>query len=151
MLKNVLAVAAGFLGGAIVVFLFERLGHYLFPLPPGLDLTRPEAIAEYVKTASAGALSFALLAQAAGFIAGGLLTSLLAGARSRRAVLSYGVLALAVSLLNLWQIPHTLWFAALAVLLPLPLAWLDQFAIVCTGKGGVGSLPAPALLLCGRG
>lgn len=121
MLKNMLSVVAAFIVGGIFVFVIEKIGHAVYPVPPGLDILRPETIVEYVKNAPVGALLFPLAAQCVGAFAGGLVTALISIAKFHMAM-TYGVLITFFSLMNVYVVPHPYWFTALALLLPIPLA-----------------------------
>ncbi len=121
MLRNILAVIAGFIGGGVFVFAVEAIGHQVYPIPQGLDVSNPEAIANYISTAPLGAILFVLLAQSAGSFFGGLITGLIAKAKMICAAI-YGCLALMMAGINAYLIPHPNWFLVLSLLLPIPLA-----------------------------
>lgn len=129
MVRNIIAVIVGFVVGGIAVFLVESIGHQVYPIPAGLDLSKPEAIAEYVSKAPIGAILFVLIAQSAGSFIGGLITGLIAVAKAPTAII-YGVLALAMAGLNAFLIPHPVWFLVPSLLLPIPLA---LFGSRCSG------------------
>lgn len=126
MVRNILAVVAGFIVGGLFVFAFEAIGHMIYPLPPGLDSSKPEMIAEYVRTAPIGAIMSVLAAQSAGSFFGGLVTGLIAVSRKQMVAVIYGVLALIMALINMIMISHPVWFMVLSVLLPIPLALLGS-------------------------
>jgi hypothetical protein len=121
MLKNMLSVVAAFIVGFVCMFAIEKVGHTVYPVPAGLDISKPETIVEYLKSAPAGALLFALGAQLIGAFVGGLVTGLIAVAKFPMAM-TYGVLMTFFALMNIYVIPHPYWFGALALLLPIPLA-----------------------------
>ena len=125
MLRNTIAVIAGFIGGGIFVFVFEAIGHVIYPIPEGLDISKPGAIANYVSTAPVGAILFVLFAQSAGSFFGGLITGLIATARIPTALV-YGMLALVMASLNAFMIPHPAWFLVPSLLLPIPLSLLGS-------------------------
>lgn len=126
-MRNMLAVIAGFLAGSICIFWLETSGTLFFPTPPGLDLSKPEMLTEYLKSAPLAVLWFALLAQTAGFVVGGFVTGLLTVSNKHFRAFIYGVLALGATILNLVNVPHPAWFSRLAVLLPIPLALLGVY------------------------
>lgn len=125
MIRNILAVIAAFIGGGIFVFIVEAVGHQIYPPPTGLDFAKPETVAEYAKNAPLGALIFVLLAQSAGSFFGGLITGLIAAAKTPTAII-YGVLALAMAALNAFLIPHPIWFLVVSFVLPIPLSLLGS-------------------------
>jgi hypothetical protein len=124
MLRSVGAVVAGVILGGGVVFAVELLGGMLFPMPPGLDLNDPQALAVAMANAPLGALLFVLLAWAAGSLAGGWLAARLAGRAPHWHALIVGVLLLIAGIINLATLPHPLWFQVVSVLVFLPAAWL---------------------------
>jgi hypothetical protein len=125
MLRNILAVIAGFLGGGIFVFVFESIGHWVYPIPVGLDVSNPDAIADYVSKAPVGAILSVLIAQSAGSFFGGLITGLIAVAKTPTAII-YGALALMMAGLNALMIAHPVWFLVPSLLLPIPLSLLGS-------------------------
>lgn len=125
MVRNILAVIAGFFGGGLLVFAVEALGHLIYPPPPGLDLTNSESIAEYVKNMSVGALIAVLAAQCSGSFGGGFITGLISKAKTIPAIV-YGVLALIMASINIFMSAHPIWFVILAVILPIPLSLLGN-------------------------
>jgi hypothetical protein len=125
MVRNILGVIAGFFVGGIFVFLLEWIGHQVYPLPAGVDMTNTAAIVEYMKTAPLGAFLAVLVAQSAGSLFGGLITGLITIAKNTCAII-YGVLALIMAAINVFMIPSPIWFSVLALLLPIPLALLGS-------------------------
>lgn len=125
MLRNVVAVIAAFIGGGLIVFAFESMGHLIYPVPKGLDVSNPKAIGDYIATAPVGAILSVVIAQSAGSWVGGLITGLTATAKFPTAFI-YGVLALIMAGLNAYLIPHPTWFKVLSLLLPIPLSILGS-------------------------
>lgn len=127
MVRNILAVIAGFVAGGIFVTLFEWIGHQIYPIPANINQSDMASLGEYVKTAPTGALIAVLLAQSAGSFFGGLVTSLIAVAKKVTAWI-YAVLALIMAGLTTFLLPHPIWFNVIALLLPIPLALLGSRA-----------------------
>lgn len=125
-MRTVLAVIAAFIGGGICVFVTEAIGHAIFPPPADTSL---DALNAYMKTAPLGAFLFVLLSQSVGAFVGGLIAGLIG--KSNLPVLIYGVLALAMAVLNIVLVTHPIWFIAVALILPIPLA-------IAGGKIGMG-------------
>jgi hypothetical protein len=125
MVRNILSVIVAFVVGGIFVFLFEALGHRIYPVPEGIDSTNMQAIAEYVKTAPVGAILAVLVAQSAGSLVGGFITGLISIAKRATAIV-YGILALIMAGINLVMIPHPWWFMVFSIVLPIPLSLLGS-------------------------
>ena len=126
MIRNIIAVVVAFVVGGIFVMGLEMLGHKIYPIPEGMDRNDFKRIAEYVKTASIGALLFVLLAQSAGSFMGGLVTALIAASHHRLLALIYGVLALVMASITVIMIKHPTWMTVAALALPIPLALLGS-------------------------
>lgn len=125
MIRNILAVIFGFIFSFFLVFEIESIGHIFYPPPEGFDLGKPETIPVYVKNVSLGTLISVLTAQCCGSFCGGFVTGLISKAKTIPALV-FGFLALIMALLNIFIIPHPIWFVILAVLLPIPLSILGN-------------------------
>lgn len=121
-MRNVLAVVLGVAVAGFVVMGVETLGHGLYPPPAGLSMDNPEAIKAYVAGAPFLALAFVLVAWAAGALVGGAVAArLAAGRRPARHGTTVGLVLLLMGAMNMWMIPHPLWFmlaAPFACLIP---------------------------------
>ena len=122
MKRNVMAVVAAIVTGGIVVFILDFVGHAIYPVEPGLDLSRPESVSEYMKSIPVGALMLVAFSQAAGAYSGGFVSGLIS--KSRTVALAYGVFALLLGVLNLLAIPHPVWLSVVLILVPVPAAVL---------------------------
>lgn len=120
--RNILALLAAFVAGAVCVLGLEWVGQQIYPLPAGVDPNNLEQLKEYTKLAPAGALVLVLLAQSAGSLVGGIVTGWLGCSRLFLLGLIYGCLALLMAAINVYLIPHPVWFVVLSLVLPLPLA-----------------------------
>ncbi len=125
MVRNILAVIAGFIVGGIFVTLFQWIGHQIYPIPASVDQSDMASIGEYVKTAPIGALITVLVAQSLGSFFGGLVTGMIAVAKNTAALI-YGFLALIMAGLNVFLISHPVWFVLVSLLLPIPLALIGS-------------------------
>lgn len=121
VLRNVVAAIAGIGLGVLLVILGEAAGHTLWPPPPGLDPSDPQAMRDYLAAAPFAAvaslpLTWTLAAFAGAYVAvkisGRLMSSWIAG----------GVL-FASTLANLILIRHPVWVLAASVI-AMPLAIL---------------------------
>ena len=123
MLRNILGVFIGIAAGVVVVGLIESIGHWIYPPPPGIDVTDPEALARLMHEIPLGAKLAVVIAWALGALAGGYMAALI----SRQAIwppLIVGVIILAAGAYTLYAIPHPLWMAVVGILVPVPAALL---------------------------
>ena len=71
MVKSLLAILAGAVGGFAIVAVVEGLGHTLYPPPPGTDLANPEQLRELFDKLPTGAIIAVLVAWGLGAFFGG--------------------------------------------------------------------------------
>src|SRR4051812_8720781 len=81
--RSVLGVFTGMIVFVVLVVLVEGISSVVYPLPPGLDLSDPKAVAEFAARIPAGAKAMVVAAWATGSFGGSLIAGLVAG-RSRR-------------------------------------------------------------------
>lgn len=122
MLRPILAVAAGLATAFVVVLAGEAIGHWLYPPPPGVDVTKPEHLATLMEQLPAGAMAAILAAWAAGSFAGGAVAGRLG--RHRGSGLLVGVGMLLAGAVTMIAIPHPKWFVLASVPIALVPAWL---------------------------
>lgn len=104
MLRSVLAVLFGVIGGAALVFVAELVSHALFPVPAGFDPTDAAAIAGL----PFGAKAAVVAAWFAGAFGGGVIASVI----SKRWAPAVWVVAATILLFagtNFSAFPHPLW------------------------------------------
>lgn len=122
--RSILAIIAGGVIAFGVIAAVQYLSSLLFPAPPGMDMTDPAALREFMAALPLGAFLMVLLSYVFGGLAGGFVAARLAPwARTGHAV-AIAVLLAAASVVNLRMVPHPTWFmiANLAVVVLLPLA-----------------------------
>lgn len=122
MLRRVLAVIAGVIGGSAVIWLLEMVGYMMFPGPEGMDTADPESMRLLMKEVPVAAFVVILFAYATGSFAGGWIAVAI-GEKMRDAMIT-GVVLLGFGIVNLMLVPHPLWFTLISVLLYLPFAYL---------------------------
>jgi hypothetical protein len=132
MLRSVLSFLVGVIVACLVVAVVESLGHTLFPPPPGIDITKPESMAQVMSQIPFGAKLAVVIAWALGSLAGGFAAAKYARQHHVVVALLVGAVLLAFGAYSLFTIPHPLWMAALGMLVPLPMAWCG--AKVATAK-----------------
>ncbi|HTF56113.1 MAG TPA: hypothetical protein VK661_02500 [Planctomycetota bacterium] len=122
MFRGILATVGGLVAAAIVLMIFQKVGHWIYPMPAGLDVKNKEAMGAWISQLPLGAFLLLLAGYAVGSLAGGA-TAALIGGTLRPALVTGGVLML-MGIANLLMIPHPIWLAVTSLALYLPLAWL---------------------------
>lgn len=116
-----IALVAGILAAFITIALVETAGHTVFPAPPGLDYSNPDALRHYVAALPLGAKLFVLAAWLFGTIDGVFVACLINKGRYGLCAGVVGGLVLAATIANLMFIPHPVWLAG-AGIIGIPLA-----------------------------
>jgi hypothetical protein len=121
-------IVIGVLGGIVVaiacVYVFEVVGHSVFPAPPGIDPYNPADVERLMAALPAGAFAFVV----AGWFIGALAGASVANRIARRSFAGWIVAAVVVAggVATMIMIPHPLWMWAAGVALPALAAWLAQ-------------------------
>lgn len=125
VLRNILAVVAGFAIGSIVNISLVSVGPKIFPPPPGADITTMEGLKATMHLFKPENFIFPFLAHALGTFAGAVVAALIAIGNKRRAAMIVSVLFLAGGIANVFMLPSPMWFNAVDLLLAyLPMGWL---------------------------
>ncbi len=104
--RKILAVVFGIVVAVVLIIAIEALGHAVYPVPDGLDLTDPEALQAYVMDAPIAALLFVLGAWLVATLVGGLLACFIAKESPLVYSAIIGGLVLLGTIINLMSIPH---------------------------------------------
>ena len=115
MVRVVLAVFGGVVAGAILVGIFETIGHLIFPPPEGVDLRDPEALKSIMSEIPLGAKLSVVIAWGIGVCGGGVVARLIARQSGMVHWVVAGIFAIFI-FANLLMIPHPVWMVASAVL-----------------------------------
>ena len=110
MMRNMLAVIAGFVVAAAVMMGFEFANSLLFPFPPGMDTNDLEAVRAFAATMPLSALILVAAGWTIGSFAGGFATAWIAPAASPNLALVTGMLLTAGGVFNAWMIQNPAWF-----------------------------------------
>ncbi|WP_438479565.1 hypothetical protein [Oleiharenicola lentus] len=137
LLRNVLAVIAGFLLGSFVNMALVVVGPKVFPPPAGLDMTTPAGLKAAMPLLEAKHFLFPFLAHALGTFVGALVAFLTAG--SRKTVFAYviGILFLCGGIAATTMMPAPKWFIAADLIL----AYLPMTALAVV-VGRLFTLPS---------
>jgi len=109
MLRRIIAIILGVVGGGIVVSLIQRISTNKYPMPEGLNLADKQAYYDFVLSLPKEAF-FIILAS---HFAGGFIASIIASALSTSLKKQMGFIAgfvmLIFTLMTLAMIPHPAW------------------------------------------
>lgn len=126
VMRNILAVVAGWFVGSLVNMGLVQLGHSIFPIE-GIDPNDMEAFAAIIPTLEPKYFIFPFLAHALGTFAGAGLAAAISLNRKMMLAMIVGILFLAggiVIIVN-YMLPGPIWFAALDILIAyVPMAYL---------------------------
>ncbi len=135
ILKNILAVIAGWIGGSFINMGLVEAGHKVFPVE-GLDPSDFEAMAAMFPSLEPKYFLFPFLAHALGTLVGAVIAARLAASHKTKMAMIVGLIFLLGGLLINYMITGPIWFTvADLVLAYLPMAWLG-------GMLGAGKEPS---------
>ncbi len=109
ILKNILAVVAGWIVGSIINMGLINVGHAVMPLD-GVDPNDMTALAEAMPTAEFKFFIFPFLGHALGTLAGALVAGLIAASHKMKFAIAIGALFLLGGIAVNFMIPSPLWF-----------------------------------------
>ena len=125
VLRNVLAVIAGLIVGAIVNMALVMVGGALIPAPAGVDVTNVESIRASIHLFEAKHFVFPFLAHAIGTLIGALIASLIGGSNRMLLAMIVGVFGVLGGIAAAFMVPAPVWFMALDLVVAyIPMAWL---------------------------
>ena len=125
VLRNVLAVIAGLIVGAIVNMALVVVGGALIPAPAGVDVTNVESIRASIHLFEAKHFVFPFLAHAIGTLIGALVASLIGGSNRMLLAMIVGVFGVLGGIAAAFMVPAPVWFMALDLVVAyIPMAWL---------------------------
>lgn len=126
ILRNVLAVILGWLGGSIINMGLVMVGHAVFPID-GIDPNDLEALAKVTPTLTGEYFIFPFLAHALGTLAGAIIAGLIAATHKKMFALSIGGVFLLGGIAASVMIPAPTWFVVVDLALAyLPMGWLGS-------------------------
>ena len=124
IIKNILAVIIGWLGGSIVNMGLIQTGHKLIPIE-GIDVNDMDALAAIMPTLEFEYFIFPFLAHALGTLAGAAIAGMLAVTHKMRFSLGIGCLFLVGGIMVNYMLPGPTWFAATDIIIAyIPMAWI---------------------------
>ena len=124
MARSVLAVFAGFVVMVLMVAGVEYIGHRIWPIPAGLDLSHPAAMEALINMMPPAAFAWVLFAYAAASFFGAGTAATISRDHKRGVAIIIGVVMLALVAATLLSLPHPLWMVIAGLSIPLPFALL---------------------------
>ena len=136
VVKNILAVIAGFIVGSIVNMGILMLGSSLIPAPAGADVSTIEGLKAALPLFEPMDFISPFLAHAIGTLAGSYIAATLSANFKMRFALVIGILFLIGGIANVMMMPSPLWFSVLDLAVAyLPMAYLGgRLALKYTAK-----------------
>ena len=124
IIRNILAVIFGWLGGSAVNMGLIKIGHNLLPIA-GIDPNDMDAIAEVMPTLEFKYFIFPFLAHALGTLFGATIAGLMAASHKMKFSMGIGGLFLLGGIIVNYMIPGPTWFAVTDIVIAyIPMAWL---------------------------
>jgi hypothetical protein len=124
IVRNILAVVGGWLGGSVVNMGLVQAGHSVFPIE-GLDTNDMTALAEVMPTLDYKYFIFPFLAHALGTLVGAAVAGVIATNRKMTFAMVIGALFLIGGILVNYAIPGPTWFTVLDIVVAyIPMAWI---------------------------
>jgi hypothetical protein len=125
VLRNVLAVIAGIVGGSLVNMALIQTSGAVIPPPGGADVTTLEGLRAAIPLFEPKHFLFPFLAHALGTLAGAFIAAALAASRQIALALVVGCVFLVGGMTNAMMVPAPAWFVGLDLLaFYLPMALL---------------------------
>ncbi len=123
IVKNILAVILGWLGGSAVNMALIQIGHKLIPIK-GIDPNDMNALAEVMPTLEFEYFIFPFLAHALGTLVGAAIAGVIAASHKMKFSLVIGGLFLLGGIVINYMLPGPTWFAVTDIVIAyIPMAW----------------------------
>jgi len=124
IIKNILAVITGWLGGSVINMGLIQTGHKLIPIE-GIDPNDMSALAAIMPTLEFEYFIFPFLAHALGTLVGAAIAGLIAVSHKMKFSLSIGGLFLLGGIMMNYMLPGPTWFAITDIAFAyIPMAWI---------------------------
>ena len=124
IIKNILAIILGWLGGSVINMALIKTGHALIPIE-GIDPNDMSALVEVMPTLDFKYFIFPFLAHALGTLVGAAIAWMIAANHKMKLALGVGVLFLIGGIMVNYMLPGPSWFTVTDIVLAyIPMAWL---------------------------
>lgn len=124
MIRNIVAVVVGLIVAIALVWALQTFSHSVYPPPPGLDLSNPEQLGQFVNSMPPNAFLLVIASYALGTLIGGLTACFIGRSRPYVFATAIGVFVLLGMSTSIMTIPHPLWFTVSAILSIFAMIWL---------------------------
>lgn len=125
MIRNILAVIAGFVVGSIVNLALINVGQAVVGLPPGADTSTAEGLAAAMQMFELKHWAVPFVAHAVGTLVGGLIATLIAASHKMTIALVIGVLFLLGGISAGIYLGSPMWYNAIDFIFAyIPMAWI---------------------------
>ncbi len=125
ILRNILAVIAGFIAGSLVNMALVTASGYIIPPPSGADVTTVEGLRQALPLFEAKHFIMPFLAHALGTFAGAYVCAKVAAGHQLKLAMLIGLLFFAGGLTNILMLPSPVWFSILDLTVAyIPMAYL---------------------------
>ena len=140
IIKNALAVIAGFTLGSVVNMGIIMLSSTIIPPPAGADVTTMEGLLESMHLFEPRHFLMPFLAHALGTLAGAFISGIIATTHKLKISLVIGLIFFAGGIANIYLLPSPLWFAIVDLVFAyIPMAWIGgKLALMITNKRKLG-------------
>lgn len=124
IIKNILAVVAGWVGGSIINMGLIQIGYQIIPIE-GIDTSDMEALAAIMPTLEFEYFIFPFLAHALGTLVGAIIAGWIAVNHKMKFSMGIGGLFLVGGIFVHYLLPAPTWFGAIDILIAyIPMAWI---------------------------
>jgi hypothetical protein len=110
IIKNIIAVIAGFILGSIINMSLITVSGSIIPAPNGADVTTLEGLTATIHLFEPKHFLFPFLAHALGTLGGAFIAAKIAATHKLKFAMSIGFLFLAGGIANIMMLPSPLWF-----------------------------------------
>jgi len=124
VIRNAAAIIGGIVIAFLTVMLVDMLNHTIYPPPPGLDFSDPDAIRPYLDTLPIGAFLLIMASSVVAAFVGTLVASYAGTIRPRNCAIIVGGMVFAATVANFILIQHPTWLAIATLLGVVVSAWL---------------------------
>ena len=124
ILKRIAAVFIGLMVAFTVIILLEKIAHGNMIVPEGVDPNTPEGAEQLIKGAPFSALIWVVLGYLLGSFLGSLVAQLISNGKRPTSAWITGSILLALTLANLFMVPHPTWMVVSSILAVILASWL---------------------------
>jgi hypothetical protein len=125
-MKNFFAIVGSLAAAMIIIMLFELLSNSVHPFPKDLDLNNKFLLKEYMSTLPLSVFAIVLSGYIIASFIAGVIIKYISPKSGKIVPLITGIILTSASIVNLYLIPHPLWFIIINVILCIPMALIGH-------------------------